>query len=152
MLQTLLAKRFKLAVHREKKTIPVFSLESGSGGPRLEESASDDAGEAGCTRSWIQTPESLFSAVCHGTTSAGLVQAMQTMAPNYFDRPVVDSTGLKGVYDFKLEWISYGEFIRGDTGPSIFTAVQRLGLRLEPRKQPMEIFVIDHCDKLPTEN
>ena len=75
-----------------------------------------------------------------------------SLAPNYFDRPVVDMTGLKGVYDLTLEWITFGESMSGEPGPTIFAAVQQLGLKLEGRKQPMEVVVIDHCEAEPIEN
>ncbi len=83
-------------------------------------------------------------------------------------RPVLDKTGLHGVYDFKLEWAPEpGEDVLAALGlpsrpeapppvdssrPSIFTAVQeQLGLRLESRKGPVEIIVIDHAER-PSEN
>jgi uncharacterized protein (TIGR03435 family) len=152
MLQTLLAQRFKLALHRERKNISVYALEISGGGAKLQESVVRASVEAGCTRSYAQSPEASFAAVCHRMTSASLAQAVQTMAPNYFDRPVVDMTGLKGVYDLTLEWISFSESTNGDTGPTIFDAILRLGLKLEARRHPMDIFVIDHCEKEPTEN
>jgi uncharacterized protein (TIGR03435 family) len=62
-------------------------------------------------------------------------------------------TGLTGVYDFKLEWITRAEANNGSTGPTIFDAVQQqLGLKLENRKQAVEILVIDHIEKQPTDN
>jgi len=76
------------------------------------------------------------------------------LAPGYFrDGPVIDMTGLKGVYDFKLEWITRAEANQGSDGPTIFDAVQQqLGLKLQSRKQSLEILVIDHVEKVPTEN
>ncbi|MEO7649089.1 MAG: TIGR03435 family protein [Bryobacteraceae bacterium] len=79
-------------------------------------------------------------------------------------RPVIDKTGLKGDYDFTLEWTPEpGQGMFGgppppggpppaDTnGPSIFTALQeQLGLRLDSRKGPVEIIVIDHLEKSST--
>jgi uncharacterized protein (TIGR03435 family) len=67
--------------------------------------------------------------------------------------PVVDGTGLEGSFNLKLEWAP--ETVKPDameSRPSIFSAVQQqLGLRLESRKVPMEILVIDHAEK-PSEN
>jgi uncharacterized protein (TIGR03435 family) len=152
MLQTLLIQRFKLALHREKKTIPVYALEIGSSGAKLQESAADASGETGCARSYGRSPGPTFAAVCSGVTMAGLAQAIQTLSPNYFDRPVVDATGLKATYDVTLEWISYAESMAGDGGPTIFDAVRRLGLNFETRHKLMDIYVIDHCERQPTEN
>ena len=88
-------------------------------------------------------------------------------------RPVIDETGLKGEFDYQLEFTTEGlALMRGlpppppgaeggrgpageasERGPSIFTALQdRLGLKLESRKAPMEMIVVDSCEKSPTEN
>jgi uncharacterized protein (TIGR03435 family) len=73
------------------------------------------------------------------------------------ERPVLDATGVSGVFDFKLEWSPQdGQAKQPDaneiTGPSIFTALQeQLGLKLESAKGPVEIIVVDHAEK-PTEN
>jgi uncharacterized protein (TIGR03435 family) len=65
----------------------------------------------------------------------------------------VDFSGLNGVYDFELEWITAGQANSGGTGPSMFDAVQdQLGLKLDLRRQPMEILVIDKLDRTPTPN
>jgi uncharacterized protein (TIGR03435 family) len=76
---------------------------------------------------------------------------------------VQDQTGLKGVFDFKLNWEPETPTIDADrepatsahapTGASLFTAIQeQLGLRLEARKGPVEVLVIDHIERTPTEN
>ena len=79
------------------------------------------------------------------------------MLTRRMDRPVLDETGLKGVYDFTVDTSGLGFAGRepeGDLkGPSIFTAVQNdLGLKLEARKQPVQVLVIDSVNKIPTEN
>lgn len=72
------------------------------------------------------------------------------------DRPVVDKTGLTGVYDFVLEFVredSRTMQAESPTVPSIFTALQeKLGLKLEAKKRPVEILVIDREEKVPVEN
>jgi hypothetical protein len=73
---------------------------------------------------------------------------------NMLDRPVSDMTELGGLYDVDLEW-SADEAIGAnfDDPPSLFTVLQEnLGLRLERRKTPVELYVIDHVERLPTEN
>jgi uncharacterized protein (TIGR03435 family) len=75
------------------------------------------------------------------------------------DRPVMNSTGLEGRYDFKLEWTPDpgpsapdGGPLETSLGPSLFTSLQQqLGLRLEGTKGPVDVLVIDHVDK-PSEN
>ena len=72
---------------------------------------------------------------------------------NMVDRPVLDMTELRGVYDVDLEW-SADEVIGAsvDGPPSLFRALEDLGLRLESRKTPVDFYVIDHLERTPTEN
>jgi uncharacterized protein (TIGR03435 family) len=156
MLQTLLADRFKLAIHREQKVMPVYALVAGKNGPKLHEA---DA-EAGLRISMGPKGRQLTGKV----PLSRLADALS----NWMDRPVLDMTGIKGVYDVDLEWTPDegqpgalriapgGEAGRPEAGgdsPSIFTAVQeKLGLKLEGRKSPAEIIVVDHAEKAPTEN
>ena len=79
------------------------------------------------------------------------------MLARRLDRPVLDLTGLKGTYDFTIDLSGVG--FRGNpppaesTGPSAFTAVQNdLGLKLEGRKQPIDILIIDSVQKVPVQN
>ena len=154
MLRALLAERFKLALHREQKTMQVYALEVAKGGVKLKESAAGDKGEAGCARSFAEREGATLAAVCTGMRAADIAQQVQSLAPGYFqDGPVVDASGLKGVYDFKLEWITRIEANAGSGGPTIFDAVQQqLGLKLESRKQALEMLFVDHCESVPTEN
>ena len=85
------------------------------------------------------------------------------MAPVYFDLPVVDLTDIKGAYDFKLDWSPMrggrgGPGRAADAPPAvnssltIFGAVEALGLKLEQRKHSVGIIVVDHVERVPTEN
>ena len=66
---------------------------------------------------------------------------------------VVDATGLKGYYEFTLEWTPANLIPNGAPGPALTTALQeQLGLRLESGKGPVDVLVIDHVEKKPTEN
>ncbi len=65
--------------------------------------------------------------------------------------PVVDKTGLTGIYDIKLSFAPEG--VPDSPLPSVFTAVQeQMGLKLEAQKVPVDMIVIDHVEKVPTEN
>ena len=116
MLRALLADRFHLALHKENKTLQVYALEVGKGGPKMKEAPKRKRnGPAGCTRSFAEREGATLAAVCTHMTSADIAQQVQALAPGYFrDGPVVDVSDLKGLYDFKLEWITAGEANNGE--------------------------------------
>jgi len=142
LLQTLLVDRFKLAVHRESKVLSAYALVVGKNGPKLKEV---EAGNGSSMDS-------------HNTKLTAARTSMERLADflaRRLDRPVVDSTELKGVYYFTLEWAPEEKESKPDSqaGPSLFTALQeQLGLRLQPKKLPVEILVVDHAERAPTEN
>jgi uncharacterized protein (TIGR03435 family) len=167
MLQTLLKDRFKLASHKESKVLPIYALVLAKSGPKLQ-----PAEAAGGMR-MMMGPKGR-----HFTGKATLVQLAE-MLSNMSDRPVVDMTDLKGAYDIDLEFTSDvspegmrigmpgpgpGPGPGGPSGearlhdesadaPTLFTALQeKLGLKLDPRKAPVDIYVIDHAERVPTEN
>lgn len=157
MLRNLLAERFKLKFHRENRELPVYSLTVDRTGPKLKEHSFQNAGEP-----WIDVAvEQMVRMKLNG----------RSVTMNYFafrlsqllDRPVIDQTELKGDFDFELSYtrdlppgIPEGAQINGaaiDTsGPTIFAAMpKQLGLKLEPRKGPVSVFVVDSVEK-PTGN
>jgi uncharacterized protein (TIGR03435 family) len=78
---------------------------------------------------------------------ADLAEALPVYAPVYADHAVVDLTNIKGTYDLKLEWVSR-LVIEQEGGLTMFDAVDKqLGLKLEARKLPMPVIVIDHAEK-----
>ncbi|HLW75666.1 MAG TPA: TIGR03435 family protein, partial [Bryobacteraceae bacterium] len=118
MLQTLLAERFKLATHRDQKTIEAYVLEVAKGGPKLEKS------EGGTSR----TDNGRGNLAIKNTTMDRFAQVLSRQ----MDLPVVNHTGLEGAYNLQLKW-SF-DTTKGD-GPSVFTAIQeQLGLRLKAQK------------------
>ena len=143
MLRTLLADRFKLALHRETRPLQVFVLEVAKNGPKLE--ASKDAES--------RTSNQRGSIEARKATMARFAEILSRQ----MDFPVVDRTGLEGVFNLKLEWDpESGKPARADAAPdnrpSIFTAIQeQLGLRLRAQKAPVEVLVIDHAEA-PNEN
>ena len=80
---------------------------------------------------------------------AGLAQLAFVLASRA-DRPIVDMTDLKGVYDFKLQWTPDDPESGPDRG--ILGALSQLGLHLDSRKMPAQILVIDHVNRKPTPN
>jgi bla regulator protein blaR1 len=162
MLQKLLAERFGLRIHRDQKVTPVYALVVGKRGPKLLKPSDDPKIKDGCQPA-SGAPGQIHLA-CHNFTAADLADSLPQMAPIFIDLPVVDLSDLKGTYDFKLDWSPR----RGTGGPgraadaptggdstpglTIFDAVEALGLKLEKSKQPISIVVIDHVDRVPTEN
>ena len=74
------------------------------------------------------------------------MEALAQRLSRDLDRPVFDKTGIQGKFRIKLEWAREGD------GPSVFAAVQDLGLKLEGFKAPIEILVIDSAERIPAEN
>ena len=144
MLRTLLAERFRLAVHRETRMARVYVLEVAKNGPKLEKSEGEQ----------FRTSNGRGLIEARGATMDGFAERLSRQT----DLPVVNQTGLDGAYNLKLEWtpesqrtVKAGE-LPADTGVSLFTAIQQqLGLRLRPQKAPVEMLVIDHAEK-PSEN
>jgi len=84
---------------------------------------------------------------------AQLAQQLPALAPAYFrEGPVIDRTGLTDAFDLRLEWRLVAEIEAGVAGPTMFTAVKKLGLNLEKKRENAEMLIVDHCEQLPTEN
>lgn len=158
MLRALLAERFHLVAHWEHKTREIYALEVGRSGLKMKESPqtpTDGAPTEGrCTRSLVERDTAILAATCTRMTSGDIALQVQTLAPGYFrDGPVVDVSGLKGVYDFRLEWISVIQARAGEPGPTMMDAVeQQLGLKLERRRQDVDVLVIDKVERTPDAN
>jgi uncharacterized protein (TIGR03435 family) len=156
MLQALLAERFKLLVHTDQKVMPAFALALGKSGPKLQPSEPAILMEQRCDPS--AGPSGLKHVACHHLTMAVLADTLQELSPRDFDVPVIDQTGLKGAYDFNLDWAPPsrpGAEASSDpaAGIAIFGAVEaQLGLKLERKKLPLPIIVIDHVERVPADN
>ncbi len=163
MLQTLLADRFKLTFHKEQKVLPSYALLVAKGGLKLHPSETE-----GRLR-MMMGPKGRH------LTGTVTMQSLADALSNFMDRSVVDMTETKGNFDIDLEWSDDGQqggrFMRGPGGPeggarpeggphdesadapTIFTALQeKLGLKLDPRKESLDVLIIDNADKVPTEN
>lgn len=141
MVQSLLADRFKVAVHRETRDETVYDLVVDRGGVKLKET---DAGPS--------DPPGLFGSLSsHLTGVAVQVGVLADALSQISGSAVVDKTGLPGKYDFTLTFTpetSAGTASGAPNGSSIFTALPaQLGLRLEPSRGPVDILVIDHAEK-----
>src|SRR5579863_1448473 len=143
MLQTLLADRFKLKVHRESKEGTVYALTEMKGGHKLKPAKE---GDQSFIRTYRKTPptEPGVSYAQVGQ-NASLAQLADTLT-NLMRAPVTDRTGIQGTFDFRFD---YGtDDAPPEAGPPVVTAIQDdLGLKLEKQKGPVEILVIDHAEK-----
>jgi uncharacterized protein (TIGR03435 family) len=129
MLQTLLAERFQVAVHRETKQLPAYTLVLGKGGSKLKRASPDS--KSGMTDSAGPNGEQRMVFV------SSPVRVLVNLLANSLGSPVVDQTGLEGPYDYTVEW--------PDAGSSLFASVDQLGLKLEAKKEPVEVLVIDRA-------
>jgi len=165
MLRRMLAERFKLSIRRETREMPVYELVVGKNGPKLKKADRDCDASAIACRGFSGNPRQL----------SGLAVDMSDLAlvlSSNSDRPVLDKTGVQGVFDIKLQWNPFADSVQPAEGlqrspqaearegpapdpgslPTLFTALeQQLGLRLESRKGPVETYVIDHVER-PSEN
>jgi uncharacterized protein (TIGR03435 family) len=145
MLQALLTDRLNLKIHHESKELPVYWLVTAKDGPKLQESKApdSDSNEGKDSRSEGSGRAPGEPLPFHHSQIATLARFLS----GQLRRPVLDKTGLTGKYDFTLQW-ARGESQTDSNGPSLFTAVQeQLGLKLEAKKSPSEIIVIDHVER-----
>jgi uncharacterized protein (TIGR03435 family) len=166
MLQALLAERFNLVLHRETREAAVYALvpvRPGQLGAGARRSATDcDAGNAAAGRSVPPPGNAGLRPLCGTRRTAGRLMAggvrLEELARNLSDlagRTVIDATGITGFHDLDLEW--QPELPASAAGalpapasdaPSLFTALQeQLGLRLEPRRAPVYVLVIDAVER-----
>jgi uncharacterized protein (TIGR03435 family) len=144
MLQTLLADRFKLAVHRDRRPMPVYALVAGKR-PLLKESA---GGEPKCTANgWDVT-----TMICTNMNMDQFAHELYDTAYGFFDHALFNRTGLTGKYDFTVHWTPFNR-IGEDTGTGAFAAVEsQLGIKVEARQEPVNVLVIDQVNRTPSPN
>ena len=139
MLQSLLQSRFHLTFHWQTKILPIYELRAAGGGPKLPQPKS--GAEPG-----INNMSSFFVTInADNTTMPRLADSLAYR----LRRPVVDKTGIRDAFSLNLVYSDQPDDV---SHPSIFAALQQLGLKLTTTKGPVEVFVVDHIDKRPTEN
>jgi uncharacterized protein (TIGR03435 family) len=154
MVQKLIADRFQLTFHREKRELSVYVLSVAKTGAKLTKSE----GESNVPGFGLRR---LGDVVVRSATMSDFAGMMQETV---LDRPVVDQTGLDGRYDFTLKWTPDDSQFGGmpvkmpppaentDPPPNLYTAIQeQTGLKLEATKAPADVMIIDHVEK-PSEN
>jgi len=175
MMQKLLEDRFQLKIRRETREAPVYALTVAKGGPKLQPFKEGSCIPADSAKGAPAAPGQRTCSAVVGRSRPNVTLKAQAASLDYFakllglvlDRPIIDKTGIKGMYDFHLEFAideTTPRFLPGGdmapqpaepwddpAGPTIFTAIQQFGLKLEPAKGPRDFLVIDHVGK-PSEN
>jgi uncharacterized protein (TIGR03435 family) len=147
MLQGLLTERFQVAMHRETKEMAAFVVTVAKGGVKFQES--QEAGESDIK------PGANMVLNVKRTTMAQLADLIASFPMPY---PVVDETGLKGRYDFSVNLVPYVSDASKPQGVEDVIQIliqalhEQLGLKVDQRKTPIEMIVIDHAEKAPTQN
>ncbi len=142
MLQDLLATRFNVRLHREQKSTSVYELVVAKNGPRLPKNKADTLPSSYPKESLPRVVDGSF--VFENVSMTEFAEQLTQLRG--IDLPVVDRTGIQGVYDITLK--SGAKALLEPDGPSLLTLIQeQLGLKLVSAKDPVEVFVVDHADK-----
>lgn len=173
MLQSLVTDRFALRIHRETRELPVYELVAGKGASKMKAHVEDPgapgtaAGELKLDTNGrpmpppgemigILLPPGRWSFAATKQKIGGTSSSLVNLLARELGRPVIDKTGLTGEYDWSLEFRDTRP-VRQSPGdpdaPEISVAVEeQLGLKLESRKGPVELLVVDSGNRTPSEN
>ena len=150
MLQTLLAERFKLSVHRETRQMPVLILTVAKGGPKLKENP-------------VEGSPSFRTGRLNLTGDGATIAEMTAFLSRQLRAPILDQTGLKAKYNYFLDINAFlteemrqtipREGLPLETPVFVSKAMQeQLGLKLDSSKAPIEVLVVDSVEKRPSDN
>jgi uncharacterized protein (TIGR03435 family) len=175
MVRSLLKERFNMTTHVEDRPVTAYSLlvadkpKLQPADPSHRSKCQDATAGPGQKDPREANPMLNVWKICQNVTMADFAEDLSVLAPSYLRQPVVDATGLSGTYDLTLSWSNYTTVYasaQGDAGAggtlaastpsgalSLYDALQKqLGLKLELRKRPMPVLVIDHIDEQPSDN
>ena len=159
MVQSLLKERFRLAVRRQTTELNGYALVVVKNGPKIKEYKDSDAPPPQPDYFLPRPPElfqgrvivskegELSALTGRRVTMAQLAEGLQPELHTF----VLDQTGLSGKYFFGTKFV-HPDNPRDVDGPSLFAALQELGLKLEKQKSPVEMLIVDHMEKVPVEN
>jgi uncharacterized protein (TIGR03435 family) len=162
MMRNLLTARFRMAAHYETRPVTVYSLTTA----KAKMTKADPATRTGCKFTPLAAGSKsplTRNFVCRNVSIARFAEKLRDLATDWVDRPVVDATGLEGGWDFTLSFSPRAAMaIDGKAGAdaadpdgrlSLFDALSKeLGLKVETKKAPMQVLVIDRMEQQPTEN
>ncbi|MBV8729308.1 MAG: TIGR03435 family protein [Acidobacteriia bacterium] len=168
MLQLLLEDRFKVTVHHETREVPVYVLSVAKGGPKLQAFSEGTCNPYDPAAAFPPPPPPANACHNRGGMNNGVLTLdipattlddFARFSLGVMDRPVLNKTGITGRFNFHLEYTPDETSSAGRvsdvgaqvSGPSIFGAVEQLGLKLTAAKGPGDYLVVDHAER-PTEN
>jgi uncharacterized protein (TIGR03435 family) len=143
MLQTLLTERFQLKTHMEQRELAHLELSPGKKELKLQPAQEGSDGSRN------------RNGFGHIVSNRMTMEVLTTILSRFLRQPILDHTGLKDAYVVDLQWTPESEMSAETplTAPSIYAAVQeQLGLKLEARKSPVPVIVVDHAEKVPIGN
>jgi uncharacterized protein (TIGR03435 family) len=139
MLQVLLTERLKIVSHHESRELRYLALVVDKGGSKMKAAESEP-------------PPSGFSIAGKIVHHEMTMRSLAMLISRFEKQTVLDRTGLGGAYDFSLIWAPEGA-AADDERATLYTALpQQLGLRLEARKGPVDVLVVDSAEKVPAAN
>jgi uncharacterized protein (TIGR03435 family) len=173
MLQTLLAERFKLKLHRENREMPVYALVTGKNGVKFTKAPAErECGEQKRSDHRFELGATELGEQCHGFVpdKGGLagrsvdMSDVAEMLAIWAGRKVIDKTGIEGLFDIRMpQMIAANVGLSAQTDeksgrggnvisiPTVFEAVEQFGLKLESTRGPVEVLVVDSIER-PSEN
>jgi len=159
MLQNLLAERFRLTVHRDRKEMAMYDLVVAKNGPKMK-AAPVESGPPVPDGLQPPLPRAGPPPGYHGPANMTLpsvpMDRFAASLAGFLGVPILDRTGLAGNYEIRLRAMIGAQAAASDAAdapPEVFTAIQdQLGLRLVPRKDLVDVLVVDHIEKTPTDN
>jgi uncharacterized protein (TIGR03435 family) len=147
MTQTLLAQRFKLAFHKETKEMPAYVVTVAKGGHKMTQSQGEGEMQV--------LPDNNNNRMVAHFTHVTLSELAE-LASSPLQGVVVDQTGLKGAWDFTLDASSFAMTQPTGIDDAINMVIQavnqQLGIKIEEKKVPAEVLIVDHAEKVPVEN
>jgi uncharacterized protein (TIGR03435 family) len=145
MMQTLLTERFKLVFHRETKEMQAYVVTIAKGGHKMKQSEGEGEME------FKPTGKGLMVLLAHVTLAQ-----LSEMAASPLQGVVVDRTGLEGAWDFTLDASSFVGQAPADREEAIGMIIQalseQLGIKIDQKKVPAEVMIVEHAEKIPVEN
>jgi len=162
MLQVLLKDRFRLKIQAETGQQSVYQLIVGKSGPRLQKAK---LSESECAADQTRRCHRIGGGQGRGIHATAVdIGDLVRFVENWTDRPLLDKTGLTGLYDIETDgWVPLrprmptpgsspeNDTMSDPTRPTLYMIFERLGLKMESSKAPVEMFVVEHLGR-PTEN